>query len=309
MEDQKGLKPLVDVILPTFQRKAMLNRAIASVFQQSFKAFKLWVVVDGEEAGFSSEILTPWQKKFREKTLKNRRFGPLPQMEIIYLPQNRGVSAARNTGIQKGSSPYVAFLDSDDEWKPDKLKLQVAALRQKNSRPLIHSNEIWIRRGKFLNQKKRHKKEGGRIFKACLSLCLISPSSVMMKRWVFKKVGMFREDFLVCEDYEMWLRICARWKVGFLAQALVVKYGGHKDQLSSRYHAMDRFRVLALNNFFKNPFINKAERKEVARVFKKKCEILIQGYHKHGHRGEAKKIQQMYRKTLSENKNLFQQVE
>ena len=137
------------------------------------------------------------------------------------------------------------FLDSDDEWKKNKLSEQHMALEKNATYSFCHSNEEWIKNGKKINQKRKHKKYGGNIFKQCLDMCRISPSSVMINKNVFKDTGLFNENLIICEDYELWLRICSHYKVLFIDEPLIIKYGGHEDQLSSSYEPIEYYRIKA----------------------------------------------------------------
>ena len=268
----------VDIIIPTFNRSSTLDRAIQSVFNQQFKKYILWVVDDGSTDD-TSLVLKKWQALF-----------PAQQMKIIQMPNNKGVSTARNRGIQAGQAPWLAFLDSDDEWKESKLLQQMECSKKHPEHPLIHTEEIWIRNGKRINPKKKHQKKGGRIFIHNLELCRISPSSVMIQRQYLNKVGLFHEDFPVCEDYELWLRISSQTEVGFINTPLIVKYGGHTDQLSKKYKAMDEWRVRALASHLNNPFISKKEKQALICVLSKKCHILLNGYKKHKNYTNEKEI-------------------
>ena len=105
---------------------------------------------------------------------------------------------------------------------------------------------------------KKHEKSGGLIFKNCLPLCVISPSSVIIHRSVFEQYGLFDESLPVCEDYDLWLRFCAFLPVLYLDKPQIVKYGGHKDQLSHKYWGMDRFRIAGFReNCSKPEFISR----------------------------------------------------
>ena len=277
------MKALVDVVIPTFNRASVLEKAIRSVFNQSFQFFRLWIVDDGS-TDHTQVVLDKWKH--------------LSQIQVLSLSANNGVSVARNRGIRAGQADWVAFLDSDDEWKPNKLEIQMRWIKQNPHYPLVHTNEIWIRNGRILNQKKKHQKKGGRIFKESLSLCCMSPSSVLIQRKVFNKIGFFREDFPVCEDYEMWLRITSHWEVGFIEQPLIIKHGGHVDQLSRKYKAMDEWRVRAMADHLYSNKIHKEERKELIQVLLKKCQILLNGYKKYNNFTNQKEIQIIYEKTL-----------
>lgn len=159
---------------------------------------------------------------------------------------NRGVSAARNAGIRAAAGDFVAFLDSDDEWLPGKLERQLQTMEASPGAFLCHTNEIWIRNGRRVNPMKKHQKFGGWIFEKALPLCVISPSSVLVDRRLFDEVGLFDESLPACEDYDLWLRVCARFPVLFVDEPLMVKHGGHQDQLSRQHWGMDRFRIQSL---------------------------------------------------------------
>ncbi len=222
----------ISVIIPTFNRRGLLKRALSSVLHQTAPPGEIIVVDDGSTDGSSGMV---------------RREFPA----VIYLYQeNRGVSAARNRGIAAARGQWLAFLDSDDEWLPAKLEAQIAALNTVEPEGqrfwICHTNEVWIRRGRRVNQRKKHRKFGGYIFQKCLPLCVISPSSVLIHRQIFETVGEFDETLPACEDYDLWLRICARYPVLFLDTPLIRKYGGHPDQLSAKHWGLDRFRVMAL---------------------------------------------------------------
>jgi len=278
---------MVDIIIPTFNRCSVLDRAIKSVFHQTFKNYILWVVDDGSTDNTLS-ILQKWQSIF-----------PPSSMRVIHLPKRRGVSVARNKGIQAGKAYWLAFLDSDDEWKSDKLSTQMQWIKNNPSHYLVHTDEIWIRNGTKLNPKKKHKKKGGRVFIDNLELCRISPSSVIINRSFFNKIGLFKENFLVCEDYELWLRVCSRIEVGFIKTPLLIKYGGHADQLSKKYKAMDEWRVRAMATHLNNPYLTKEEKKQLIFVLQKKCSILLNGYKKHNNYKNMEEIKSIYRSSTS----------
>ena len=258
---------MVDIIIPSHNRWEFLKRAVRSVQNQTFKDWKLWVVDDGSTDETVSKLTQLFSSDQRINTTSSKI--------------NRGVSWARNEGIKKGEGEWLAFLDSDDEWLPEKLEKQIQLSKLNTEFSLIHCDEIWIKEGKEVAQKKKHKKQGGRIFIPSVQLCCISPSAVFLKRSLLNEVGLFREDFPVCEDYEMWLRVTSRYSVGFVEEALVVKHGGHKDQLSCRYPAMDYWRVKALRDYLNNKRLSLEEKNKVKEVIIKKTKILLRGYDKY----------------------------
>ena len=205
-----------------------------------------------------------------------------PQVRVVALTENRGVSAARNIGIRLASSEWIGFLDSDDTWKPTKWETQYRKLKTDSTILFSHTNETWIRNGKFVNPMKKHQKHGGWIYEKCLPLCAISPSSVVLHKTLIEKVGTFDESLPACEDYDYWLRITSRVPVQFIESEEIIKTGGHTDQLSKKHWGMDRFRLKALEKQLSNPELSQDHRNQTLRVFLKKCKILENGARKRG---------------------------
>jgi len=224
------------------------------------------------------DVSTDGTAHWLEDTLK-----PVWGSRLKYLQSSKplGVSRARNWAIGQSDAEWVALLDSDDQWEPTKLEKQWEWAQQFPHIPLCHTEETWWRGEKLLLSKKKHRKSGGFIFEKCLALCVISPSASFIKRSLFDEVGGFREDFPVCEDYELWLRITSRYEVGFLPEALTIKNGGHSDQLSHQYSAMDYWRAKALHPYLSSSLLSQNAKKQVAQTLSKKCEILMNGYIKH----------------------------
>lgn len=219
-----------------------------------------------------------------------------PQVKLI-RQTNSGVSAARNTGIKAAKCDWVALLDSDDSWLPDKIKTMREAQTDHSEYPLFHSDEIWIRHGVRVNAMNKHQKSGGWIFQQCLPLCVISPSAVVIKRKLFDLIGLFDESLPACEDYDLWLRICYRYPVHYIDQPLIIKNGGHADQLSRHYWGMDRFRIRALKNLLTNAILNDADRRAAEAVFQQKLDILLRGARKHGNQTVIDEFSALYEPT------------
>ena len=265
----------VSVIVPTFNRAEIFERALNSVLRQTYTDWELILVDDGSTDA-TAAVFNRWRTE-----------NPTPRVRYI-RSENRGVSAARNLGLQLSQSAWLAFLDSDDEWLSDKLARQMELTERF---VLIHGEEIWIRRGVRVNPMKKYRKMGGRIFSRCVDLCFVSPSTAMVRRDVLQAAGGFREDFPVCEDYELWLRLSARHDAGFVAAPVTTKYGGHADQLSRRHHSMDYYRVKALVPFLEErDEISPAERVHVAQTVIYKSDILLNGYDKHGQRENVAEV-------------------
>ena len=219
----------VSVIIPTYNRAGFLAQAIDSVLAQSYANFELIVVDDG-----SIDETQPLLASYGTA--------------LVSLSQeNRGPAAARNAGIMAARHPLLAFLDSDDRFTKNKLALQVAAMEAQPELLISHTQETWFRNGRHLNQKKRHAKAGGDIFARSLALCVVGMSTVMARRELVDRVGLFDESFPCCEDYELWLRASAAHPFLLVDAPLTVKHGGREDQVSIQFKTgMDSFRIRAM---------------------------------------------------------------
>ena len=259
----------VSVILPTYNRKDLLERALRSVTAQSTPPQEIIVIDDGS---------TDDTQALLRRSYPHLRY---------YFQANQGVSKARNAGIAHANCPWIAFLDSDDEWLPDKLEKQLDALQANPGYWLCHTEEIWVRHGKRVNPMNKHHKYGGDIYDKCLPLCAISPSSVIIHRELLGQVGLFDESMPACEDYDLWLRICSKYPVLFIDSPLIVKYGGHEDQLSRRYWGMDRFRIKSLLKILNEQTLSKNHYELTVAMLKEKCAIYLQGALKRDKHTEA----------------------
>lgn len=257
--------PAVSVVIPTFNRAHKVLRAISSVLYQTFTDYEIIVVDDGSTDG--TKIATSQFEK-----------------AITYLahPSNLGVSAARNTGILKSNAPFIAFLDSDDYWLPEKLSAQMEFFNYTPQALVCQTDEIWIRKGRRVNPKKKHRKTSGDIFERSLKLCLVSPSAVMLKRSLVEEVGVFDEDLPACEDYDLWLRIACHHPIYLIPKLLVVKEGGNSDQLSARHEGMDRFRIKALFKLLQSGKLNEEQLEATLKELSRKCTIYGKGCLKRG---------------------------
>ncbi|OPX39386.1 MAG: glycosyl transferase [Desulfobacteraceae bacterium 4484_190.3] len=260
----------VSVIIPTFNRAHLVGRAISSVLFQAFERYEILVVDDG-----STDSTGTVAKQFGSR------------IRYIRLEDNRGVSAARNTGIRESSSPYIAFLDSDDYWLPEKLSSQIRFFRDHPEIFICQTEELWIRKGKRVNPRKIHRKPSGDIFSPSLKLCLVSPSAVMVNRSLLDQTGHFDETLPACEDYDLWLRIAAQHPVALIKKPLVIKMGGHSDQLSRRFSGMDRFRIRSLANLLQRNILTPGQELETLEELKKKCHIYANGCLKRGRKEEG----------------------
>jgi len=262
----------VSVIIPTYNRVALLSRAIDSVLTQSHRNFELIVVDDGSSDETPALLAS---------------YGPA----ITWLRQeNRGPAAARNAGIRAARHPLLAFLDSDDLFAGNKLALQVAAMETRPEIMISHTQEVWFRNGRHLNQKKRHAKADGDIFARSLELCVVGMSTVMARRELFELAGFFDESFPCCEDYELWLRVGAGYPFLLVDEPLTIKHGGRPDQVSVRYRTgMDIFRLRAIEKVIATGGLSQEQLNLAQAELVRKATIYGEGCIKHGHSEEGRR--------------------
>lgn len=269
LERAEDPSPLVSVILPTYNRAAWVAEAVDSVLSQEGAAFELIVVDDGS-SDQTPQVLAAYGDRLR----------------VLRLERG-GVSRARNRGVAASRGELLAFLDSDDLWQPGKLADQVVFMAAHPEIDICQTEEIWVRNGRRVNPRRRHRKTAGMFFERSLELCLVSPSAVMMRRRLFEVFGGFDEALPACEDYDLWLRIGCRHAVGLIEAPLVVKRGGHADQLS-RMPGLDRYRIRAIAKLLKAGVLNPGQRAAALAVLNAKCRIYAAGCRKRGRFEEAR---------------------
>jgi len=210
------------------------------------------------------------------------RLAPYGDRIHLYGQDNRGASSARNAGIRHARGQHIAFLDSDDLWLKDKLKAQMDLVERDRTVKVCYTEEIWIRRGVRVNPRKKHGKHSGWILEKMLPLCIVSPSSVLIAREVFCRVGLFDESLPACEDYDLWLRIGLHYPIMLIDRPLIVKRGGHADQLSKKHWGLDRYRVQAIRKLLDHRDLDDHIRKTAIACLQQKCQILANGCRKRG---------------------------
>jgi glycosyltransferase involved in cell wall biosynthesis len=269
-------KPQVSVVIPTYNRAWCLGEAVDSVLAQRFRDFELIVVDDGSTDA-TAAVLAGYGGTIR-----------------ILQQENRGVSAARNAGIAAARGELIAFLDSDDIWLPVKLWRQVEFFNRYPEALICQTEEVWVRNGRRVNPGRRHRKPEGMIFEPSLELCLVSPSAVMVRRELFDRVGFFDERLPACEDYDLWLRVSCRYPVHLIETPLIVKRGGHADQLS-RAWGLDKLRIAAMVKLLGGDILDPVQRQAVRRVLGQKCVVYAGGCRKRGRTAEAEHYEHLAR--------------
>jgi glycosyltransferase involved in cell wall biosynthesis len=268
---------MLSVIIPTYNRSHFLGEAIQSILDQDYftardtsNCFELLVIDDG-----STDDTKEMVKSFGNSAK-------------YFFQKHRGVSAARNLGLSLAKGDFIAFLDSDDLWEREKISVQMSFMEVFQKAKVCYTEEIWIRRGDFVNPKKKHKKYSGWIFDKVLPLCLLSLSSALFRKEIFAEIGNFDESFPACEDYDFGIRLAQKYPVYLISKSLIVKRGGHPDQLSQKYWGMDRFRIQALEKALLldlTPHQEVLVKQEIVR----KCKILVSGFRKRNKHSDARK--------------------
>lgn len=260
----KKASPTVSVIIPTYNRCDFLREAIDSVLKQTFADFEVLVVDDGSTDATRDVVMG---------------FG---DSRIRYLFQsNSGVASARNWGVASSHAELIAFLDSDDFWLSNKLEVQVKYFEDHPGISVCQTEEIWVRDGVRVNPAEKHRKRSGWVFDDCIPLCIVSPSAVMIRRDAFNALGGFDESLRVCEDYDLWLRTALRYEIHTLPDPLIVKRGGHADQLSRQW-GLDIYRIRALRKILGDGLLTEDGRRSVTEDISRRAAIVAEGAMKRG---------------------------
>jgi glycosyltransferase involved in cell wall biosynthesis len=273
---------MISVIIPTFNRATLLEEAVRSVLGQKGWSEKVEIiVVDDGSTDDTAERLAPLSEK-------------IEYVRCVHA----GVSAARNVGISISRGEWVAFLDSDDLWLPGKLCEQMRFFAANPDLLVCQTEEVWIRNGKRLNPKKYHKKPSGHCFPLLLERCLVSPSAVVVHRSLFDFAGLFDQSLPACEDYDLWLRIGCRFPLGLVDRPLVVKRGGHADQLSATVESLDRYRIEAIVKAIRSGRLDPDQMSAAERVLGEKQRVYCNGCRKRGNLDEALRVETLVRGAL-----------
>ncbi len=239
----KNLEPVVSVIISTYNRAQFLIKAIESVLNQTFQSFELIIVDDGS-TDETEKIVKEFQKK--DKRIK-----------YILLEENSGgPSKPKNIGIDISSGKYLAFLDDDDEWFPEKLEKQLDIFKNNNNLTLVACNSLDVYEEKGTIKKYKIKKRKD-YFVAILESCFIhSSSSVIVKKDALNNVGFFDENLKIGEDWDMWIRILSQYHFSFTEEPLF-KYHIHNKNISQKLCEKDSIGDhLSIFNKHKKHYLN-----------------------------------------------------
>lgn len=299
LEKEKGYKRIpVSVIIPVRNRPELMIQSLESVLHGWVWPEEILVVTNGSHqdresdkrafhtwkadilarnsparprAGEGGRTTEPAESARRKADATGSQGAPeasSPSLEILES-HPPGPAAARNTGARRATCPYIAFLDSDDTWYPEKLERQWDYLSRRPHLQACHSRETWQKDEKELQVPHRLEPSTGRPLAESLQICLVSASSILMRRSVFLDMGGFDERFASCEDYEFWIRYFLKSSMGCIQEPLVRKRSGDWPQVSSSgLLDLQRLRALTLRASelcslgMARPLLESAHRKE-----------------------------------------------
>lgn len=234
-------QPLVSVVVPTYKRPKKLNRAIKSVIKQTYENLEIIVVNDAPTTNIENII-----------NFQDNRIIP------INHEKNKGAPAARNTGIKEAKGEFIALLDDDDKWLPQKIEKQVRKFEELDDNyGLIYT---WAKIIYKDSTKKMKPRKEGEVYLDFLKGSFIPGlPTTLIKRKVFSQSGMFDEKLKSAQDWEMWIRIAKNYKISFVPKILTIIYQDHSDRISTdlerRYQGGEHVIKKHRSEFEKHPVI------------------------------------------------------
>jgi glycosyltransferase involved in cell wall biosynthesis len=198
----------VAVIIPSYNSAPCLARALDSVLAQTWRGAGIYVIDDGSIDDTDAVL-----RAYAGRIVSSRQ-------------PHAGQAAARNHGIRLSDSPYVAFLDADDEWLPRKLERQIEILRRNSRIGMIYSDCSTSGSGPFAGSHfaRVGTPASGRVFEQFLGNCNVFTPTVVVRRECLNDVGLFNESLAVGEDFNLWLRIAARWEIAVIPEVLAIRH-------------------------------------------------------------------------------------
>jgi glycosyltransferase involved in cell wall biosynthesis len=221
--------PRVSVIIPTFNCAAFLERALKSVFAQTFTDCEVIIADDGS-TDHTWEVVAPYSGKIR-----------------YFYQSNRGLSAARNLALSKASGEFIAYLDADDMWYPQKLERQVAFLEVHRECGMVHSDFTVVDEADCVihqrfNMEKRREVPQGLCMMDLLRRCHIQVPTVVERNGCLQKIGQFDERLRAVEDYHHWILLAMEgFAVGYIDEALAMYRWRVGSISSSRRRMLEGF--------------------------------------------------------------------
>jgi glycosyltransferase involved in cell wall biosynthesis len=252
--------PKVSVVIPAHNSSKFLAETIRSVLYQSFRDFEIIIIDDGSTDD-TAKVASGFPVRY-------------------FWQENRGVSAARNKGIELSQGEYIAFLDSDDMWLPQKLELQLAAIENAPLAGVVYSdlyyydNTTCTTTGTFL-QKRRRPPPRGKVLGEFIEYFFGHPSTLLVRKNVFAQVGMFDETLHNCEDDDMLFRMASYCEFEVVPVPLVMYRMHDSGQKSREQETVTHYYILYLNKALQSPMLNDEMRMKL-------CKSLAERHFRYG---------------------------
>lgn len=228
-------KPLVSVVISTYNYAEYLPTAVESVLNQTYKNLEIIIVNDGSTDN-TDEVIAPYLKDERIKYIKQ---------------ENVGQASAKNCGIRNSSGDYIAFLDADDYWREDKIEKQIDLFTADSSLGVVFTMAEWIAEGQSIKVK-ACRPHTGWVVNHLIIDNFVPFSSSLVKKECFKKVGLLDETLTMAIDWDIWLRISVNFKFDFVNEKLIVYRVGHPNQMSKKQEERQNQSDHVMNKFITN---------------------------------------------------------
>jgi len=239
--------PKVSVIIPAYNCASYLPTAIESVLAQTYTDWEVLLVDDGSTDD-TEKIVTPYLDRIR------------------YMKQsNKGLPGARNAGIRASKGEYIALLDGDDSWLPTKLEQQMPRFRDREVGIVYSDFAVQYSDGRFQPSylADRPLAAEGYALNNYIRSRFLFPSTMVLRRDCMEECGLFDEEMLVCEDVELFARICMRWKLALVNRPLVVRNEGTHN-ITANLSKLSQYTIIALNKILsKEPQLPASSRRVI----------------------------------------------
>lgn len=247
--------PQISVVIPSYNCGPYIAEALDSVLGQTYSDLEIIVVNDGSTDN-TGEIIKPYRDT------------------IIYIEQqNRGLPAARNVGIRAASGDYIALLDADDSWIPNKLDQQMPRFSDLEVGIVCSDVSVTYSDGRFLPSflAERPLATEGYIIDNYIQSRFLFPSTMIFRRQCFDQVGLFDEEMFACEDMELFMKMCLRWKVALVREQLVIRREGGYN-ITANHEKLGRYTILAFRKFLAaEPELKPSTKKIVKEELGRQC--------------------------------------
>ncbi len=278
----------VTVVVPTCNRKEFVTQALHSVLSQTYRNFEIVVVDDGSTDGTAAHVLRTFGAEAKAVEIVSHRnpaalnpfYHKFTSLGIPVRYQyhlNRGLGAARNRGIRHARGSYIAFLEAEDLWETGHLRAQVDFLQAHPGARVTRVGEHPAKEGPRLRRARRGEPASGNVFAQALEEAPAGISCAVIHRSCFTECGEFDENMPSCEDYDLWLRLAARFPVFYVSGPEVARRTPRPDG-SQHAWTSDRFRVYSLEKSFQSGQLDPEQRFLVSQALVRRCERLVEGY-------------------------------